>query len=308
MSEVHRQLAGYVALRRSLGFALKEADWLLPAFVTYLDELDATHVTCELALAFATLPSGVLPVTHRQRLGAIRGFAEYLHNVDDRHQVPSRDLLPARYSRVTPYLYSDDDVARLMAAARCLTPTLRAHTFQTLIGLLTVSGLRLGEAIGLGRDDVDYERSLLMVRHAKLKAAREVPLHQTTLQALADYARLRDRHHPTPACPAFFLSVRGTPLHPRTVNGTQRALIATAGLEHRGQRCRPRTHDLRHSFAVNTLIGWCRDGVDVDARMPLLSQVLGHVNPASTYWYLQAAPELLTLVADRLEPASGDSR
>lgn len=301
------QLADYVALRRSLGFAVKEADWLLPGFVGYLAEHDARHVTCELALAFATAPAQVLPVTHRQRLTAIRGFAGYLHNLDQRHQVPPPDLLPARYSRVTPFLYSDDDVLQLLAAARGLSPTQRAHTFATLIGLLAVSGLRLGEALRLGRDDVDYSRAMLLVRHAKLGASREVPLHSSALVALADYSRLRDQHHPHPACQRFFVSVRGTPLNPRTVSGTQRMLITAAGLAPRGPRCSPRTHDLRHSFAVHTLIGWYRDGVDVDARMPLLSQVLGHVNPAHTYWYLQAAPELLELVAARLEPALGRS-
>ncbi len=301
------QLADYVALRRSLGFAVKEADWLLPGFVSYLAEHDARHVTCELALACATAPRKVSAVTHRQRLTAIRGFAAYLHNLDQRHQVPAPDLLPARYSRVTPYLYSEDDVLRLLAAARALSPTLRAHTFATLIGLLAVSGLRLGEALRLGRDGVDYTGALLLVRHTKLGASRDVPLHPSTLRALADYARLRDQHHPNPACATFFVSAGGNPLNPRTVSGTQRMLITAAGLQPRGPRCHPRTHDLRHSFAVHTLIGWYRDGVDVDARMPLLSQVLGHVNPAHTYWYLQAAPELLALAAARLAPAFGGS-
>jgi integrase/recombinase XerD len=308
MTEFGQHLADYVALRRSVGFALKEADWLLPGFVRYLQEHDAEHVSTELALAFATLPTGVLPVTHRARLGAVRGFTQYLHNLDPKHQVPPQDVLPAHYSRVTPYLYSDEDVVRLIAAAAALTPAIRAHTFQTMIGLLAVSGLRLGEAIMLGRDDINYDRSLLVVRHAKLGIVREVPLHSSSLLALADHARLRDQHYPSPVGSTFFLNQSGRALRARTVSGTQRTLIAAAGLEPRGQRCRPRTHDLRHSFAVHTLIDWYRDGVDVDARMPLLSQVLGHVNPANTYWYLQAAPELLTLVAARLEPDRGSRR
>jgi integrase len=133
-----------------------------------------------------------------------------------------------------------------------------------------------------------------------------VPLHATTLEALDTYANLRDRHYPERTSQSFFVSTIGTRLYPVNVNKTHRDLVAQAGLEGRGRRCRPRIHDLRHSFAVKTLIDWHRDGLDVDARMPLLSKVLGHANPASTYWYLQAAPELLALVARQVEPVFGE--
>jgi integrase len=230
----------------------------------------------------------------------------YLKTFDDTTEVPPADLLPASYSRVTPYLYSDEEIERLMAAARLLSPALRGLTYSTLIGLLAVSGMRVGEAIRLDRDDVDYGRSLLVVRNSKREKAREVPLHETTLEALDTYANLRDRHYPERTSESFFVSTIGTRLYPVNVNKTHRDLVALAGLEGRGRRCRPRIHDLRHSFAVKTLIDWHRDGLDVDARMPLLSKVLGHANPASTYWYLQAAPELLALVARQVEPVFGE--
>lgn len=306
MSALRTHLADYVALRRSLGFALKEADWLLPSFVAYLEDHDAQRVTTDLALAWSTSPSGVLPVTKRQRLGAARGFAQYLRNIDPATEVPPADLLPAAYTRVTPYLYSDKDIGRLMAAARSLRPAVRALTYETLIGLLAVTGIRLGEAISLDDNDIDHERSLLVVRNSKARNAREVPLHESALAALSGYSTLRDRHFGHRPSESLFVSMVGTRLYPNCVQKTHRTLVAQAGLAGRGKRCRPRVHDHRHSFAVKTLIGWYRDGIDVDAHMPLLSRVLGHTNPANTYWYLQAAPELLTMVADRIEPMFGD--
>jgi integrase/recombinase XerD len=167
-------------------------------------------------------------------------------------------------------------------------------------------GIRIGEAIRLGREDVEAGRSLLVVRNSKFERSREVPLHETSLAALATYAVARDRRFCDPAPASFFVSTLGTPLYPRNVNKTYRDLVALAGLKARGGRCRPRLHDLRHTFAVRTIIEWHRDGLDIDARMPLLSKVLGHADPASTYWYMQAAPELLALVAARLEPVFGE--
>ena len=141
----------------------------------------------------------------------------------------------------------------------------------------------------------------MQVRAGKQRRQREVPLHESAVRALTEYARLRDRHSPKPATPAFFVSTRAERLSRRWFNRTYNALIERAGLEGRGERCRPRPHDLRHSFAVRTVLDWHRAGVDVDRKMPLLSTYLGHVKPASTYWYLQAAPELLQLVSQRLE-------
>lgn len=164
-----------------------------------------------------------------------------------------------------------------------------------------------GQRLGAQNDgDVDQDALLLAVRKAKPGSARTVPLHETTAGALRGYARLRDRHFPEPASPGFFVSARGTRLAYSDANKTFRELIRRAGLQGRGERRRPRAHDLRHSFAVATVLRWYREGADVDARLPLLSAMLGHADPASTYWYLQAAPELLALVAQRLQQATGE--
>lgn len=306
MNELHAALRDYLAVRRSLGYQLEETEHLLTDFVGYLQGRDATRVTTELALAWATAPRQAHPAWWRHRLGVVRGFARHLATLDPSTEVPPTDLLPAVMPRMTPYLYSDADISGLMAAARDLTPALRAATYATLVGLLVVSGLRIGEATGLDRADVDEAALALVVRRAKPGSAREVPLHETAVEALRGYARLRDHHFPVPRSPSFFVSIRGTRLCRSAVNETFHELIRRAGLEGRGARCRPRIHDVRHSFAVASLLRWHREGADVDAKLPLLSAMLGHVDPASTYWYLEAAPELLALVAQRLEHVLGE--
>jgi integrase len=199
-------------------------------------------------------------------------------------------------------LYSDQDIAALMAAARELRP-LRAVTYETLIGLLAVTGMRTGEAIRLDRDDVDDDHSSLLVRDTKFEKSREVPVHQSTLGALHDYLRRRDELYPKPSSPSLFISTTGTRVSYKVVQPTFAMLCERAGLQPRSQRCRPRLHDLRHSLAVSTLLDWYRTDADVGALLPRLSTVLGHVDPASTYWYLEAAPELLGFAASRLEQA-----
>lgn len=281
MNELHAALRDYLAVRRSLGYQLEETEHLLTDFVGYLQGRDATRVTTELALAWATAPRQAHPAWWRHRLGVVRGFARHLATLDPSTEVPPTDLLPAVMPRMTPYLYSDADLIGLMAAARDLTPALRAATYATLVGLLVVSGLRIGEATGLDRADVDEAALALVVRRAKPGSAREVPLHETAVEALRCYARLRDRHFPVPRSPSFFVSIRGTRLCRSAVNDTFHELIRRAGLEGRGTRCRPRIHDIRHSFAVASLLHWHREGADVDAKLPLLSAMLGHVDPAS---------------------------
>lgn len=306
MTDLHAAVVTYLELRRGLGYALTDAGHLLPDFVDYLHRRGAQHVNIELAAAWATQPSGVHPIWWRQRLGAVRGFAEYLQHIDPDTEVPPPDLLPAAYHRIAPYVYTDAEIVALMAVARSPNPPLRAATYETLIGLLAVTGLRIGEAIGLDRDDIDTDTRLLVVRHAK-RGARRVPLHDTTIQALSGYMRLRDRHFPQLRSGSFFVSIRGTRLCQGAVHDTFPTLLKGAGLRvDRPDGRRPRIHDVRHTFAVRQLLAWHRQGVDVDARLPLLADMLGHVNPASTYWYLQAVPELMQVLCRRLDQVLGE--
>ncbi len=241
------------------------------------------------------------------RLSVVRGFARHLALIDERTEVPPADLLPHRSHRATPYLYTAEEVLRLMAAAGKLPSPLRRATFSTLVGLLSVTGMRIGEALRLDRGDVDLAQRILIVRDSKFGKSREIPVHDSTARALRVFATRRDELCPQASSPAFFVSLAGTRLLYDGFHLTFLRLVREASLSPRSATCRPRPHDLRHTFAVSTLMGWYREGVDVEPRLATLSTYLGHVHPANTYWYLSAAPELLSLAAARLEAATGAS-
>jgi integrase/recombinase XerD len=309
MSALREHLADYLALRRSLGYKLARVGQMLPGFVSYLEAAGAATVTTGHALAWATAPGGADPTWWRKRLAAVRGFARYLAPLVPGTEVPPRGLLPGPLSRrAVPYLYSGAEITALMTAAADIRPPLRAATYQTLIGLLAITGIRAGEAIGLDRGDLDAGQGLLTIRDGKFGKSRQIPLHTSVLQALAGYAQLRDRRIPRPASPALFISLAGKRLIYNNVHFTFHQLTQAAGLHPRSAACRPRIHDLRHTFAVTTLTRWYADGGDVAARLPLLSAWLGHADPAGTYWYLTGTPELLALAAARLDPQQGQSR
>jgi integrase/recombinase XerD len=303
MSGLAEPVACYLATRRALGFRLAGTGQLLEQFAAFAEAAGADTVTIELALRWATLPPGRSRAWHAQRLSAVRGFARWLHATDPQAQVPSAGLLPGRTQRAVPYLYSEADITALIEAAGQLNPPWKAITMQTLIGLLFTTGVRLGEALSLERGDLDPAAGVLTIRQAKFRKPRQLPLHPSAVSALADYAARRDRLRPRPATTAFFVSTTGAHLARTTAQETFRHLLGQTGIYQRAGGLRPRLHDARHTFAVISLLAWYRDGVDVQARLPLLSTWLGHADPRHTYWYLSAAPELLALAAERLEPA-----
>ncbi len=292
-------------MRRALGFKLVSFGYLLFEFVGYLEDEGLGHVTIESALTWAIRPAGASAGYAAMRLGVARQFAKHLRCIDPATEVPPADLLPRGKRRTQPYLYSDTDITALIQAAATIPTPLRAVTYQALIALLSVTGMRVGEAIRLDIGDLDSRRGVLTIRDTKFGKSREVPLHPTTVDALCIYVARRDR---PPSSPSLFVSMNGTRLCRNIIEVTFGHLARQAGLEPRSANCRPRVHDVRHSFAVRTLLEWYRRGLDVQARLPLLSTFLGHVDPRSTYWYLSATPELLGLAGQRLEHALGDLR
>lgn len=303
MSDLALHVGDYLRMRRALGFKLRFAGHVLPQFVAYLEAADASTVSVELAIAWAGLPAGSQPISLSHRLGAVRGFARYLATIEPATEVPPRGIWPSVASRPTPYLWSDVEVRALLDATRELQPQLRASTHETLFGLLAASGMRVGEALGLGRDDVDLAGGVITIRDGKFGRTRIVPLHPSTTNALGAYAEHRDQARPKARPATFFVSGAGTALDYRGVHKTFVELTTAIGL--RTATARPRIHDLRHSFAVRTLIEWHRSGCDVEGRMAVLSNYLGHVNPSGTYWYLSASPELMELAAARLDARYG---
>ncbi len=292
-------LADYLKTRRALGFKLKRDGDLLPEFVAFLDERRCSHVTTAAALAWAAQPRDATPMWWTKRLAVVRGFAKYLQTIDARTEVPPSDAFPHSRTRSAPYVYSAADLAALLAAAETLVSPLKTLTYKTLIGLLAVTGMRVGEAIALDERDVDRPREILVIRKAKFGKSRQIPLHSSSMRALQQYRRERNRLSPRRNSSSFFVSTVGTRLIYNNVHEAFLRLVYASGLGRR--RPRPTIHDLRHSFAIQTVLAWYRDGGDVEARMPLLSTYLGHVGPSSTYWYLTAVPELLEAATVRLE-------
>jgi len=301
MSAIRKAAAEYLGLRRSLGYKYYVEGLLIGHFVAFLEARQMDHVTVEAALEWAAQPGDADAGWHAARLSAIRGLIRYLAASDGCHQVPPPGLLPRRSHRVTPYLYSPAEITALVRAAPSLAHPLRAATFEHFIALMAVTGLRTGEAMGLDRADADLNTGVLAVRGAKFGKSRLVPLHPAVTARMLTYARRRDQLCPRPSTPAFFVSGAGTRLNHPNASTTFNTLLAAAGINPPPGVPKPRLYDLRHSFAVNTIARWYAEGLDVAHHLPALSTYLGHVSPASTYWYLHACPQLMTAAAQRLE-------
>ena len=292
----------YLALRRALGFKLRNERWFLPSFVAFLEAHGTSVITTELALRWAQQPPSGTSYYWAKRLSTVRCFAKYHHAFDPRTEVPPPDLIPLRGRCRQPYIYTDEEVALLMREARGLPGAMRSESYATLIGLLAATGMRVGEAIALNDEDLDWRRSLLTVRHGKFEKSRHVPLHESTLTALRGYVAHRDRLCPHRRSRSFFVSGVGARIHLQNFHLVFLRLLRVSGLD-TGPRRRPRIHDLRYAFALKTLRDWYRSGIDAERRLPWLSTYLGHVSPAATYRYLTATPELLALAGERLERA-----
>jgi integrase/recombinase XerD len=315
MSPLRHAMVAYLALRRGLGFKLSRNETRLRQFLTFLSRRKAERITNQLALQFATADARLTQRTMAMRLSAVRGFARYLSGDDPRTEVPPFDLLPSKSTRVTPYLYTEEEIARILRAARRYPSWNRfpgpwwhrcqGWSWYCFFALLALSGMRVSEARNLRDDDVDWKEGVLTIRQAKFAKSRLVPLHPTMLGALQTFIRHRDRFfakvRPHLKPQRLFVSSCGTPLAIATPGYVFRSISRQIGLRGAHQRRGPRIHDLRHRFAVDTLVRWYRRGEDVDRLLPVLSTYLGHTNVSGTYWYLRCTPELMAAASDRLE-------
>jgi integrase len=299
MSTLRQALTDYLTMRRALGYKLDKAERLLGQFVAFAEDRGEAHVRIETALIWATQPKDGAAIWISRRLAEVRLFARHLQTLDHRTEVPPDDLLPARTYRATPYLYSVQEIADLMRATTILRGSHVQATYRTLIGLLGTTGMRIGEAIGLDRDDFDSINGMVTIRRGKFGKARTLPLHPSTVAALDDYLRRGDRPREFNV-PTLLISSTAKRLNYTTVQPIFKKLLRHCGIAPRSATCRPRIHDLRHSFAVSTIIDDYRLG-DPGSRLAILSTYLGHTDPGNTYWYLSAAPELLGLAGERLE-------
>lgn len=294
----------YLAVRRRLGYLLKIEGAELLRFARYADR--GGHrgpITTELAVRWAKLPEHTDPLYWARRLDIVRRFAKARAVADPETEIPPDRLLGPSYRRPRPHIYSQDEIATLLDAAGKLGPPggLRPHTYVTLFGLLVCTGMRISEVLGLMQDDVDLQRGTIAIRHAKFDKSRRIPIHSTSIDALRDYAHHRDRYHSSTACTAFFLTERATSQKYHRTLMTFLRLRKELGWQLPVSGNPPRLHDLRHTFAVRTLLRWYKEGVDVDTKIIALSTYLGHAKVSDTYWYLTGVPELLEVVARRFE-------
>jgi integrase/recombinase XerD len=304
MSRLRKSLRDYLAMRRGLGVKLERSGQWLEDFVSFIERRGSGHINCALALAWAQQPATAQPFNWALRLSAVRGFARFMCSFDPRTEVPPSDLLPYRYRRQHPHIYTDEELQRILTGALQLWPpsSIRPRTYFTLFGLLIVTGLRSGEAINLELRDVDLEECLLTVRSGKFGKDRLVPIHPSTRDVLADYRQRRARLLGGRREDHFFVTRKGTRLSRRGVHNTFERLTRKIGL--RGTpsgRRPPRMHDFRHRLATMTLVGLYRSGKDPERYLPILSTLLGHVKPSDTFWYLQQHPEIMKQAMRHLE-------
>jgi integrase len=301
MIDLRSLLERYLTMRKGLGYKYERQTRQLADFVVFMEKHKATTITTKLAMEWATMT----PDRHASwaiRLSDVRGFARHVASFDLRTEVPPVHILPG-YKRAKPYVYSDAEIDALLTAALALPPEdgLNRWTYYTLFGLIAVTGMRLGEAMGLERDDVDLDAGVLTVRLTKFGKSRLVPLHLTTCAALRGYAARRDAHLGPRCGPTFFVNKHGGRLLAESVHHVFWRLSREIGLRLHGDRTGPRVHDFRHRFAIKTLLDWYRAGKDVEQQLPVLSTYLGHSRVRDTYWYLSAFPGLMQEAARRLD-------
>jgi integrase len=301
MSALRTAFRDYISMRRGLGYKFVQPEVRLAGFVTFMEQRGVGVITRDLALEWSMQPIN-RRATWGIRLTDVRGFAQYLCSLDPRTEVPPAGILPSP-SRCKPYLYTEAEIRDLLAAAFALPPShaLRRWTYHCLFGLLAVTGMRISEALNLQDKDVDLKGGILTIRDTKFGKNRLVPVHPTTRSTLQRYAKRRDTHRYPPRCSHFFVAERGGRLLLQYVYRVFWRLSRQTGLRSPSGHTGPRLHDLRHRFAVQTLLNGYRTGQGVDVVLPVLSTYLGHICVRDTYWYLSACPELLGHSVRRLE-------
>lgn len=305
MSDLRQELERYVAIRRSLGYDLGTTARILGRFVNFAESQAVEHVSTDLFLRWQKVYGQASRQTWATRYGIVRLFAHWLHGLDPAHEALPRGLIPHRIRRQRPYIYSQDEIVRIVTAASNLPSVygLRGLTFSTLFGLIAATGLRISEALDLDTGDADLEAGVLTIRRGKSGKARLVPLDGSVVHFLLAYVSERNRLLGSIPQP-LFVGKQGCRVTDCNARYNFALVCQNIGLRSQQRFGRhglgPRIHDLRHSFAARTMLGWYRTGRDAAVEMHKLTTYLGHTKPENTYWYLEAVPELLELAAERV--------
>ena len=301
----------YLAFRRKAGYALRIEGNQLANFAIFAE--DQGHrgpLTVKLAMEWATASRRPGPLTAARRIEVLRPFARYCQQFDPDTEVPSHHLFGRSHRRLIPHIYTDAELEALLLACGDLFPKggIRGAACATIFGLLASTGLRISEATGLRRSDVDLERCVLHIRHAKFGKSRLVPIHPTTADALRSYANRRDRDPLAAPTDAFFMFDYGHPASTAAVEYAFKLLRQRLRWRTRGGHKAPRIHDLRHSFICRRIEQWYLQGSNIDKHMLALSTFVGHAKVTDTYWYVTATPQLLALAAQRCQRDTGDKQ
>lgn len=306
MRTLHNELERYLFIRRGLGYKLNTAERILRRFIEFMGQEGETYISTRCFLQWKKVFGHANTQTWSRRLGIIRIFARWMHGIDPRHEVPPHSLIPCQSHRSRPYIYSEEEIRMIVETAAELTSRngIRPLTYSMLFGLIAVTGMRISEAVSLNVADVDLTAGIVAVRKGKLEKERLLPVSMGTAKRLAAYALERDRLNGSPPT-AFFISDHGKRLDDCAARYNFAIVCQRIGLRPPQKFFRhgrgPRIHDLRHTFAVRTLLNWYRSGKDPAREMIKLVTYLGHENPAHTYWYIEAVPELLELASRRAE-------
>lgn len=306
MSKLYEAVREYLTIRRQLGFSLRNIEMTLNSFVSFLKRKNADRITTQLALEFVTANPKASSSWQAKKLGVIRRFASYLHTFDTRVEVPSTELLPFSYHRRPPYIFTDRDIVNLLEIfQRNMTrKAIDAQTYYALFGLIAVTGMRTGEALALKDNSVDLKQGIITIYESKYRKSRKLPIHRSVIEILKHYYRCRNKHLGNKKSEYFFVNSRGSQLDGNNVRDSFKKACITARIGKEAKFC-PRITDLRHYFAIKTLINCYRKKINPETVIPTLSTYLGHENPKHTYWYLTATEELMALVGKCVEEKFG---
>jgi integrase/recombinase XerD len=300
------ELQRYLKIRRNLGYDLSTSERVLKQFVFFLETKNETYITSDLFLQWKQVFGKAAQSTWASRLGMVRLFASWLHSLDLRHEVPPQSLIFSRYRRKQPYIYKDAEIRCIIEAAGLLPSKngFREITYPAFFGLVSVTGLRINEAISLNNTDVDLHNGIITLYNGKNGKNRILPITECTIDHMKEYLRKRDRllgHTPEP----FFVSDEGIRLTDCAVRYNFAIVCKMIGLRAEQRFYKhgvgPRIHDLRHTFAVKVMMNWYKEGKNIDQEMLKLVTYLGHQKVSHTYWYIEAVPELLALASKRVE-------
>lgn len=294
------QVEEYLAARRAMGFEMRGEGYQLRAFARFVAEQgEAGALTMELLLRWVQGAATPGPVTAARRVEVLRPFLKHYRQFDPICPVIPLGHCGPGHRRLSPHIYTEAEVTALLAAARELKPDgLRPLTYVTLFGLLAATGLRLSEALGLERTDLNLEAPSLKVRQTKFKKSRLVPIHVSTAKALVDYQQATRLVSRQPGIETVFLTAEGRPLPKRTVNNTFERLRRRLDWAARGSHPHPRIHDLRHTFICQALLRGQQEN-QIDRVADAISTYVGHAKVSDTYWYISATPALMSEASQR---------